>query len=163
MNDFPMSFLHLPLEIKNLNLKPPGVVHIIRFLNHSYNGNFRWIPKFFDGAGGLRPHFFDLCRPVMPDNSTCADAKNLGRFIEDYRCSRTDYPQRIYRTFPSGHATVSSFAVMYTIAFLEAKVRNANLQTLKQAAQYVFLLYGKFWGKFFWVFNINKLIVFLSS
>jgi len=103
-----------------------------------------WLPKFFDGAGGLRPHFFDLCQPVMNDGTTCADAVNQGRFIEDYSCSRADFPQRIYRTFPSGHSTVSTFSVIYSLYFLEKMIIQPKLQFLKQAVQYFFLLYGFF-------------------
>lgn len=103
-----------------------------------------WLPKFFDGSVGLRPHFLDLCRPVMPDGSTCVDTQNHGRFIEEYTCSRPDFPQRIYRTFPSGHSTVSSFAVIFLVTYLHKRVRDGFFKDLKLAFQYLLLLYGVF-------------------
>lgn len=103
-----------------------------------------WLPKFFDGGVGLRPHFFDMCRPVMSDGTTCDDVKNHGRYIEDYTCANTNFPQRIYRTFPSGHATVSSFAVVFLIAYLQIRMRVDRFRDLKLAFQYLLLLYGVF-------------------
>lgn len=104
-----------------------------------------WLPKFFDGGIGLRPHFFDLCRPVLADGSTCQDAKNYGRYIEDYTCTRPDFPQRIYRTFPSGHSTVSSYAVIFLMAYIQARVKNGSkFKDFKLAVQYLLLLYGVF-------------------
>lgn len=103
-----------------------------------------WLPKFFDGGVGLRPHFLDMCRPVMSDGSTCSDVKNHGRYIEDYTCSNPNFPQRIYRTFPSGHSTVSSFAVVFLITYLQVRVKEDKYKDLKLAFQYLLLLYGVF-------------------
>lgn len=103
-----------------------------------------WLPKFFDGGIGLRPHFFDMCQPVMPDGSTCEDLTNHGRYIENYTCSNPNFPQRIYRSFPSGHATVSSFAILFLIMYLQVRVKTTRYRDFKLAFQYLLLLYGVF-------------------
>ncbi|EDW95529.2 uncharacterized protein Dyak_GE19504 [Drosophila yakuba] len=44
--------------------------------------------------GRLRPHFFAVCQPMLPNGSGCQDAQNLGRYIDSFTCSNanmTDY------------------------------------------------------------------------
>lgn len=96
-----------------------------------------WLPKFFDG--GLRPHFIDTCKPIMNDGSTCKDEKNLHRFVEDYKCSEPNVPHNVYRTFPSGHATISSYTMVYVTVYLQCKLKNKGYRIVRTCIQWVFL------------------------
>lgn len=102
--------------------------------------SFMWLPKYFNG--NLRPHFFDVCQPVLniDDSNPCEDPKNFGKFIIDYYCSKTYMPS-IYRTFPSGHASQSCFAVCYLIMFIQRKI---NAIRLRIFSQFLLLCYAIF-------------------
>lgn len=102
--------------------------------------SFMWLPKYFNG--NLRPHFFDVCQPVLniDKNNPCDDPKNFGKFITDYYCSKTYMPS-IYRTFPSGHASQSCFAVCYLIMFIQRKISAIRLRI---CLQFVLVCYAIF-------------------
>lgn len=114
--------------------KPPNTTSSNKFLPRLYKTfytyyfgissctSIMWVPKYL--SGGLRPYFFELCQPVMADNSTCDDPRNHGVFIEDYTCSAADpLPHDVFRTFPSGHATIISYTMTYMTIFLQISVK----------------------------------------
>uniref|UniRef100_A0A336MQ55 CSON003885 protein n=1 Tax=Culicoides sonorensis TaxID=179676 RepID=A0A336MQ55_CULSO len=127
----------------NTNSSKVNVTQILynRIVNYIFGYNaccsFMWMPKFFDG--NLRPHFMDVCRPVMWDGSDCSDIKNHGRFILDYECSNENYFTSIYRSFPSGHSSQSFFAATYLVLYLQRKLLNEKLRI---GLQFLLLLYA---------------------
>lgn len=59
-----------------------------------------------------------VCQPIMPDGTTCADPINNGRYIEDFRCVGLGSNARMLKemrlSFPSGHASFSAYTMIYT-------------------------------------------------
>ncbi|XP_063705566.1 putative phosphatidate phosphatase [Culicoides brevitarsis] len=99
--------------------------------------SFMWLPKYFDG--NLRPHFLDVCRPVMPDGSDCSDTRNHGKFILDYECGNPDFFISIYRTFPSGHSSQAFFGATYLVMYFQRKLKNERFRI---GIQFLLLLYA---------------------
>lgn len=64
----------------------------------------------------------------MPNNTTCDDPVNQGRYIEDFECSN-DSTQRLLKemrlSFPSGHSSFSAYTLIYLAV---SKVNNAHLE-----------------------------------
>lgn len=94
-------------------------------------------------AGQLRPHFFQACQPVMPGNTTCADAVNQNRFITDYECTgsgtlniMTDMGQ----SFPSSHAAHIFFAMIWLTFYIHRRWSIRQFSLLKVLVQFLFLL-----------------------
>lgn len=99
--------------------------------------SFMWLPKYFDG--NLRPHFMDVCRPVMLDGTDCSDLRNQGRFIMDYTCGNLDFFISIYRSFPSGHSSQSFFCATYLVLYFQRRLKNEKLRI---GLQFLLLLYA---------------------
>lgn len=63
-------------------------------------------------VGEHRPHFLDVCEPDTA--KTCV----AGAFIETFTCTNTKYSTRFVvdtsRSFPSGHASVSTFISFFS-------------------------------------------------
>lgn len=99
--------------------------------------SFMWLPKYFDG--NLRPHFMDVCKPIMYDGTNCSDLKNQGRFVTDYTCGNPNFFISIYRSFPSGHSSQSFFAATYLVLFFQRRLAN---EKVKIGLQFLLLLYA---------------------
>lgn len=63
-------------------------------------------------VGEHRPHFLEVCEPDTA--KTCV----AGAFIETFKCTNTKYSARFVidtsRSFPSGHASVSTFVSFFS-------------------------------------------------
>lgn len=63
-------------------------------------------------VGEHRPHFLDVCEPDT--GKTCV----AGSFTESFKCTNAKYSARFVidtsRSFPSGHASVSSFVSFFS-------------------------------------------------
>ncbi|KAH8272943.1 hypothetical protein KR018_011892, partial [Drosophila ironensis] len=96
--------------------------------------------------GRLRPHFFSLCAPVLPDGSTCNDPKNFGIYIQDFACSAADItPKRlkdVSLSFPSGHASFACFSMLYLAIYLQRKMHWSRLRMLRHLIQCALLLFA---------------------
>ncbi|TDG44521.1 hypothetical protein AWZ03_009048 [Drosophila navojoa] len=77
--------------------------------------------------GRLRPHFFEVCRPQLPDNGFCSDEVNRsgGVYHTVYRC-RTDLSGAteemladIHVSFPSGHSSNTFYGLLFLVLHLE--------------------------------------------
>lgn len=74
-------------------------------------------------AGRLRPHFIDVCRPVVRSNGQdlkldqfCMDDKNRYQYIMDYYCSGTSTKMRDIRlSFLSGHSSYSFYSATHAV------------------------------------------------
>ncbi|KAL7031438.1 hypothetical protein ACKWTF_007014 [Chironomus riparius] len=71
-------------------------------------------------VGEHRPHFLDTCRPDAAINCT------VGDFITDYECTNkniSSYSLRdVSRSFPSGHASISTYASLFMIWYLQCRL-----------------------------------------
>ncbi|XP_034655245.1 putative phosphatidate phosphatase [Drosophila subobscura] len=96
--------------------------------------------------GRLRPHFYAVCQPMLPDGSTCQDAQNQGRYIDSYTCSNanmTDFNFRqLNQSFPSGHASIIMFAMLYLAIYLQAALSTRVSKLLKHLLQFLFVMFG---------------------
>lgn len=91
-----------------------------------------FIPKFFDG--NLRPHFLDMCKPDID----CTDKRNQFIFHTNYICTN-GYHDDIYISFPSVHASVSTFVAMYLIIYTHNLVK---WKRLRLSNQFLLVIYA---------------------
>lgn len=58
-----------------------------------------------------------VCQPLMPDGTTCANPKNHGRYIVDMKClavgSTADQLREARMSFPSGHSSYTTFTMVF--------------------------------------------------
>lgn len=94
-------------------------------------------------AGRLRPHFIDICRPVVIDNgieknltSYCFQKHDPYEYITHYRCSGAPAKQRDARlSFLSGHSSYSAYSATFAIFYIQSAVDITKLGLLKPAFQ----------------------------
>lgn len=69
-------------------------------------------------AGRLRPHFFSRCIP----NVDCKSVNNMETYIEEFKCTNSHLKPRDYTyittSWPSGHAAVMFYSMIFTIIYL---------------------------------------------
>ncbi|EDV36684.1 uncharacterized protein Dana_GF11822, isoform A [Drosophila ananassae] len=96
--------------------------------------------------GRLRPHFFSLCQPVLPDGSTCSDPKNFGLYIEDFACSAVDITSKrmkdVRLSFPSGHASFACYAMLYLAIYLQHRMQWSRCRMLRHLLQFMLLMFA---------------------
>nr|XP_044249890.1 putative phosphatidate phosphatase [Drosophila takahashii] len=82
--------------------------------------------------GRLRPHFYAVCQPMLPDGSGCQDAQNLGRYIDSFTCSNANMSdfqfKQLNQSFPSGHASMAMYAMLYLVGLLVFWLRLLSAQ-----------------------------------
>lgn len=96
--------------------------------------------------GRLRPHFYAVCQPMLPDGTTCQDAQNMGRYIASYSCSNanvTDFQfEQLNQSFPSGHASLLMYSMLYLAIYLQAALSTRISKLLKHLLQFLFVMFG---------------------
>lgn len=94
--------------------------------------------------GRLRPHFFDVCKPMMPDGTTCKDPINQGRYIEEFSCTSTLSSERMLKemrlSFPSGHSSFSMYTLVYCALYLQSRMNWRGSKLLKHFLQFLLIL-----------------------
>ncbi|XP_063242613.1 putative phosphatidate phosphatase [Bacillus rossius redtenbacheri] len=88
--------------------------------------------------GRLRPHFFDVCRPLVD----CNDASNKQLYIEHFQCNSTNMQllKEMRLSFPSGHSSFSAFTMVYFAMYLQARMTWRGSELLRPFVQFVSLL-----------------------
>ncbi|KAH8379557.1 hypothetical protein KR009_005569 [Drosophila setifemur] len=96
--------------------------------------------------GRLRPHFFTVCQPMLPDGSGCQDVQNLGRYIDTFTCSNANMSdftfKQLNQSFPSGHASMTMYAMLYLAIYLQAALSTRVSKLLKHLLQFLFVMFG---------------------
>ncbi|XP_016989828.2 putative phosphatidate phosphatase [Drosophila rhopaloa] len=96
--------------------------------------------------GRLRPHFYTLCQPIMPDGSTCSDPKNAGRYIEEFTCAAVDITSKQFKdmrlSFPSGHASFACYSMLYLVIFLQRRMHWNRMRMLRHLLQFLLLMFA---------------------
>lgn len=94
--------------------------------------------------GRLRPHFFDVCIPRMPDNTTCKDEINRNRYIVDFKCTSELSSSRMLKemrlSFPSGHSSFSMYTLVFCAIYLQSRMNWRGSKLLKHFIQYLLIL-----------------------
>lgn len=94
--------------------------------------------------GRLRPHFFDVCNPRLPDGTTCKDPQNHGRYIEDFICTSEKSSARMLKemrlSFPSGHSSFSMYTLVYCAIYLQSRMNWRGSKLLKHFLQFLLIL-----------------------
>ncbi|XP_011210385.2 putative phosphatidate phosphatase isoform X1 [Bactrocera dorsalis] len=94
--------------------------------------------------GRLRPHFFAVCQPIISDGTTCDDAINVGRYIEDFSCRGDDSSKRMLKevrlSFPSGHSSFTFYTMVYTALYLQSRMNWHGSKLLRHFLQFVFIM-----------------------
>ncbi|XP_037951102.1 putative phosphatidate phosphatase [Teleopsis dalmanni] len=96
--------------------------------------------------GRLRPHFFEVCQPIMNDGTTCDDAINAGRYIEDFTCRGVDMSAKMIKevglSFPSGHANFAFYTMLYIMIYLQKRMTWSRFKMFKHLLQFLFLMFA---------------------
>ncbi|XP_055316381.1 putative phosphatidate phosphatase [Sitodiplosis mosellana] len=97
--------------------------------------------------GRLRPHFFDVCKPILLDGTNCSDDINRGRYIENFKClgdSGERLLKEVHLSFPSGHSSFSCYTMLYCAIYLQARMTWRGSRLLKHFLQYVLIMMAWF-------------------
>ncbi|CAK1584810.1 unnamed protein product [Parnassius mnemosyne] len=88
--------------------------------------------------GRLRPHFFDVCKPVA-DMSSPLNA--LG-YIQVYNCTGTNEAQinDMRLSFPSAHSSYAMYTAVFFIMYIQVKGKWRGSKLLRHSAQFAALL-----------------------
>ncbi|XP_017123616.1 putative phosphatidate phosphatase [Drosophila elegans] len=96
--------------------------------------------------GRLRPHFYTLCQPVMPDGSTCSDPINAARYIEKFTCAAVDITSKQLKdmrlSFPSGHASFACYSMLYLVIYLQRRMHWNRMRMLRHLLQFLLLMFA---------------------
>lgn len=93
--------------------------------------------------GRLRPHFFDVCRPVINDGTNCTDPVNLYRYIIDFKCNNPDASKRklkeVRLSFMSGHSSFSMYTMVFAALYLHVRINWKGSKLFKHFLQFFFI------------------------
>lgn len=88
--------------------------------------------------GRLRPHFINVCKPNYSSFS-CNDTIGY-RYVEDDVCTGDKKLLREARlSFPSGHASFSTYAMVFLVLYIQYKFKWRKVFLLKPLLQVLFL------------------------
>ncbi|XP_052798012.1 putative phosphatidate phosphatase [Mya arenaria] len=95
---------------------------------------FADIGKF--SIGRLRPHFFDVCQV----NFTKVDCSS--GYIVDFECTgdRPDLIDEVRKSFPSGHASFSTYVAVYLIIYIQRRTTFLKHYIFRPLLQAVLLM-----------------------
>lgn len=93
-------------------------------------------------AGIHRPNFLDYCKPILPDNSDCNDAKNHNKYIENYACTNEEAYIESRVSFPSLHASISFYIMTYMAMYIHCRVTWNESLLFKYAVEFICILYA---------------------
>lgn len=99
-------------------------------------------------VGRLRPHFMAVCQPQLMDGSTCYDAVNKHRYVENYFCLATGFAtsdvRQIRLSFPSGHSSLAFYAMIYVSLYLQKRMSWRKSNLTKPCLQFVLIMLAWF-------------------
>ncbi|XP_001361071.3 putative phosphatidate phosphatase isoform X1 [Drosophila pseudoobscura] len=94
--------------------------------------------------GRLRPHFIAVCQPILADGTTCNDAQNAGKYIQEFTCQGLGSSARMLKemrlSFPSGHSSFTFFAMVYMALYLQSRMTWHGSKLLRHLLQFVFIM-----------------------
>ncbi|KAH8391133.1 hypothetical protein KR215_007560, partial [Drosophila sulfurigaster] len=94
--------------------------------------------------GRLRPHFMQVCQPIMPDGTNCTDPANFGRYITDFKCLGVGSTPRMLKemslSFPSGHSSFTFYTMVYVALYLQSRMTWNTGKLLRHFLQFLFIM-----------------------
>lgn len=98
--------------------------------------------------GRLRPHFMAVCQPQFADGSTCSDAFNQHRYVENYFCLGTGYTVADVRqarlSFPSGHSSLVFYVMIYAALYLQKRMHWRRSDLTRHFIQFTLIMVAWF-------------------
>ncbi|XP_014095866.1 putative phosphatidate phosphatase [Bactrocera oleae] len=98
--------------------------------------------------GRLRPHFISVCQPQLSDGSNCESPQNRHRYIENYTCVSSGYTLgdvwEARLSFPSGHSSLSFFALTYIAIYLQYKITWRGSKLTRHFLQFTLVMLAWF-------------------
>lgn len=94
-------------------------------------------------VGRPRPVFMEWCDPRFEDQTDCGNSTNQDLFKTDYWCENTKHASRAFRTvqstlsFPSGHASISVYALTYLALYLHFRMSSQTSLLFRHFLQVV--------------------------
>lgn len=99
-------------------------------------------------VGRFRPHFFDVCHPIMRDGTNCSNPINWHRYIEDFTCenkqSSIEKLRQMRMSFPSGHSSLAMFTMVFAAIFLHRRMNWSGPKLLKHFVQFLIVMMAWF-------------------
>lgn len=88
--------------------------------------------------GRLRPHFYDVCRPVP--NAT--SPMNSLDYIQDYTCAGSNESRLkdMRLSFPSAHSSFAMYCAIFFIFYVQVKGKWRGSKLLRHGVQYAVLI-----------------------
>ncbi|ELT92775.1 hypothetical protein CAPTEDRAFT_228043 [Capitella teleta] len=89
--------------------------------------------------GRLRPHYLDICQPNY-SRFSCVDANNLAVYVTETDLCTGEDTYRIEQarlSFPSGHSSMSTYAALYTIFYLQYRLTHRDMRLVRCLLQSV--------------------------
>jgi phosphatidate phosphatase len=82
--------------------------------------------------------------PRMLDGTTCADAINQNRYIENFTCENPESTPRMLKemrlSFPSGHSSFSAYTMIFCAIYLQARMSWRGSQLLRHFLQFLLIM-----------------------
>jgi phosphatidate phosphatase len=90
--------------------------------------------------GRLRPHFFDVCRPVWEqlDCYSSVDGVQVANYVQYREGLCTGNPKLVREarlSFPSGHTSFTTYSMAFIIIYLEARLTLQRTRFIKSIIQ----------------------------
>ncbi|XP_057335957.1 putative phosphatidate phosphatase [Microplitis mediator] len=88
--------------------------------------------------GRLRPHFIDLCKPSID----CSLLINHNKYFnpDEFDCTANitaDVLREARLSFPSGHASLTTYSAVFFILYLQLRITCKNLKLFKYLLQFI--------------------------
>lgn len=101
------------------NLRTSIITFICGFATERFLKN---LAKF--SVARLRPNFYSICRPITLNGVACEDELYIPYYVENYKCTApANMGESIFKSFPSGHASLTFYGLMYTVIYLQQITR----------------------------------------
>lgn len=137
------AIISIVLEFKNLKTaKKKQILRNIAIFLFGLLTSFALVEFLKFSAGVHRPNFIDYCKPEMPDKSNCNDEKNVGKYIDEYKCGNEEAYIESRVSFPSAHSSISFYSMTYMALYIHSRVSWSGSFLLKYALEFLCILYA---------------------
>ncbi|KAK3925438.1 Putative phosphatidate phosphatase [Frankliniella fusca] len=93
--------------------------------------------------GRLRPHFISVCQPSID----CTLIENQHKYFESFECTANIGSPKLKEarlSFPSGHSSLSAYAMLFLVFYIQSRITFKGSKLLRHAIQYSCLMFSWF-------------------